>query len=53
MELSGFEVLNAFKKNCPLVRFIRDEELELVRLINVAIHEAKKSHNRPQQMQTR
>ena len=38
--ISGFSILAAFKKNCPNVRMTREEEDELVRLINLVKKEA-------------
>jgi len=40
--LHGLLYVNSFKKNCPKVRMIIDEEKEMERLIDVAIDEGVK-----------
>lgn len=40
--LDGLLYVNAFKKNCPKVRMVVEEEKELERLIDVAIQEGIK-----------
>lgn len=41
-KIDGLLYVNAFKKNCPKVRMVVDEEKELERLIDVAIQEGVK-----------
>ena len=35
MTISSYDIVRAYKKNCPHVRLTRDEELELSRLVHI------------------